>query len=78
MSEAENKEVVVTESAQVAPAEPTVEIAAPVAAASTIKPASEAKHAARKIDRFAERRAELKRQKRVAHRRRIAASNTPG
>ena len=58
MSEAEDKEVVATESAQVVSAEPTV--------------------TARKADKFAERRAELKRLKRVAHRRRIAASNTPG
>jgi hypothetical protein len=86
MSESEQKEeVVVPESVPAVSAKPATEIAAPVATAEikpdhsvSAKSVPAVKHAPRKLDKFAERRAELKRQKRVAHRRRIAASNTPG
>lgn len=82
MSETENKDVAVTETAPVVASEPAANAVAP--APAEIKPNQSAKaapatqHAPRKLDKFAERRAQLKRQKRVAHRRRIAASNTPG
>jgi hypothetical protein len=47
-------------------------------AQTTVKAAPAEKHAPRRLDKFAERRAAVKKQKRKAHRHSIASSNTNG